>query len=51
MDIARESADIILLEKNLMVLDEGVLKGREVYGIIIKYIKMTASSKFGNVLP
>jgi len=48
-DIARESADIILLEKNLLVLIEGVLKGREVYGNIIKYIKMTASSNFGNV--
>ncbi|MGZ3774861.1 MAG: magnesium-translocating P-type ATPase [Bdellovibrio sp.] len=48
-DIARESADIILLEKSLLVLEEGVLKGREVYGNIIKYIKMTASSNFGNV--
>lgn len=48
-DIARESADIILLEKSLLVLEEGVLSGREVYGNIIKYIKMTASSNFGNV--
>ena len=48
-DIARESADIILLEKSLLVLGNGVLKGREVYGNIIKYIKMTASSNFGNV--
>ncbi len=48
-DIARESADIILLEKSLLVLEEGVLKGREVYGNIIKYIKMTASSNFGNM--
>ncbi len=48
-DIARESADIILLEKSLLVLEEGVIKGREVYGNIIKYIKMTASSNFGNV--
>lgn len=48
-DIARESADIILLEKSLLVLGEGVIKGREVYGNIIKYIKMTASSNFGNV--
>jgi Mg2+-importing ATPase len=48
-DIARESADIILLEKSLLVLESGVLKGREVYGNIIKYIKMTASSNFGNV--
>jgi P-type Mg2+ transporter len=48
-DIAKESADIILLEKNLMVLEEGVIKGRETFGNIIKYIKMTASSNFGNV--
>lgn len=48
-DIARESADIILLEKSLLVLGEGVIKGREVYGNIIKYIKMTTSSNFGNV--
>jgi len=49
-DIARESADIILLEKSLLVLVEGVIKGREVYGNIVKYIKMTTSSNFGNVL-
>ncbi len=48
-DIAKESADIILLEKDLLVLETGVIKGREVYGNIIKYIKMTASSNFGNV--
>ncbi len=48
-DIAKESADIILLEKSLMVLEEGVVKGRETFGNIIKYIKMTASSNFGNV--
>jgi Mg2+-importing ATPase len=48
-DIARESADIILTEKSLLVLEEGVVKGREVYGNIIKYVKMTASSNFGNV--
>ncbi len=48
-DIAKESADIILLEKNLMVLEEGVLEGRVTFGNIIKYIKMTASSNFGNV--
>ncbi len=48
-DIARESADIILLEKSLLVLEDGVLRGREVYGNIVKYIKMTASSNFGNV--
>jgi Mg2+-importing ATPase len=49
-DIAKESADIILLEKNLMVLEEGVLEGRVTFGNIVKYIKMTASSNFGNVL-
>ena len=49
-DIAKESADIILLEKNLMVLEEGVLEGRITFGNIMKYIKMTASSNFGNVL-
>ena len=48
-DIAKESADIILLEKNLMVLEQGVLKGRETFGNIIKYLNMTASSNFGNV--
>jgi P-type Mg2+ transporter len=49
VDIAKESADIILLEKNLMVLEEGVLEGRKVFGNIIKYIKMGASSNFGNM--
>jgi Mg2+-importing ATPase len=49
-DIAKESADIILLEKNLLVLEEGVLEGRVTFGNIVKYIKMTASSNFGNVL-
>ncbi|MEX1827994.1 magnesium-translocating P-type ATPase [Luteibacter sp. CQ10] len=48
-DIAKESADIILLEKNLMVLEEGVVEGRITFGNIMKYIKMTASSNFGNV--
>lgn len=48
-DIAKESADIILLEKSLMVLEDGVLLGRATFGNIIKYIKMTASSNFGNV--
>lgn len=48
-DIAKESADIILLEKSLMVLEEGVVKGRETFGNIIKYLNMTASSNFGNV--
>src|SRR6201991_4920681 len=48
-DIAKESADIILLEKNLMVLEEGVIEGRVTFGNIMKYIKRTASSNFGNV--
>src|SRR5229473_4508413 len=48
-DIARESADIILLEKSLLVLEDGVQRGREVYGNVVRYIKMTASSNFGNV--
>jgi Mg2+-importing ATPase len=49
-DIAKESADIILLEKDLMVLEKGVVSGRRTFGNIIKYIKMTASSNFGNML-
>ena len=49
VDIAKEAADIILLEKSLMVLEEGVLKGRETFGNIMKYLNMTASSNFGNV--
>ncbi|CRK85712.1 Magnesium-transporting ATPase, P-type 1 [Candidatus Providencia siddallii] len=49
-DIAKESADIILLEKDLMVLEQGVIKGRETFGNIIKYLNITASSNFGNVL-
>ncbi|MED5018040.1 magnesium-translocating P-type ATPase [Paenibacillus chibensis] len=49
VDIAKESADIILLEKSLMVLEAGVIEGRQTFGNIIKYIKMTASSNFGNV--
>ena len=49
-DVARESAAIILLEKSLLVLGEGVLVGRTTFGNIIKYIKMAASSNFGNVL-
>jgi len=48
-DIAKETADIILLEKSLMVLEEGVVKGRETFGNILKYLNMTASSNFGNV--
>ena len=49
VDIAKESADIILLEKNLLILKEGVLEGRKVFGNIMKYIKMSASSNFGNM--
>jgi len=49
VDIAKESADIILLEKDLMVLGDGVLEGRKIFGNIMKYIKMTASSNFGNM--
>ncbi|MEU3752458.1 magnesium-translocating P-type ATPase [Streptomyces olivoreticuli] len=49
VDIAKESADIILLEKDLMVLEQGVEQGRTTFGNTIKYIKMTASSNFGNV--
>lgn len=48
-DVAKESADIILLEKNLGVLKDGVLEGRKIFANIIKYIKMSASSNFGNV--
>lgn len=49
VDIAKESADIILLEKSLMVLEEGIVEGRKTYANMIKYIKMTASSNFGNM--
>jgi len=49
VDIAKESADIILLKKNLMVLEDGVIEGRKVFGNIIKYIKMGSSSNFGNM--
>jgi Mg2+-importing ATPase len=49
VDIAKESADLILLEKNLMVLEEGVLEGRQVFANILKYIRMGASSNFGNI--
>ncbi|HQR68652.1 MAG TPA: magnesium-translocating P-type ATPase, partial [Thermoanaerobaculia bacterium] len=48
-DIAKESADLILLEKSLMVLEEGVLEGRKVFANILKYIRMGASSSFGNM--
>ena len=50
VDIAKESANIILMEKDLMVLENGVVEGRKIYANIIKYIKMTASSNFGNML-
>lgn len=50
VDVAKESADIILLEPDLLVLNRGVMEGRMVFGNIIKYIKMTSSSNFGNVL-
>ena len=49
VDIAKEAADIILLEKSLMVMEEGVLEGRKVYANILKYIRMGASSNFGNM--
>ncbi len=49
VDIAKESSDIILLENSLLVLKQGVLEGRRVFGNIIKYIKMAASSNFGNM--
>lgn len=49
VDIAKESADTILLEKDLMVLEKGILEGRKTYANMIKYIKMTASSNFGNM--
>jgi P-type Mg2+ transporter len=49
VDIAKESSDIILLENSLLVLEQGVLAGRRVFGNIIKYIKMAASSNFGNM--
>jgi Mg2+-importing ATPase len=49
VDIAKESADMILLEKSLMVLEEGVLEGRKVFVNILKYLRMGASSNFGNV--
>ncbi|WP_082549257.1 magnesium-translocating P-type ATPase [Rhizobacter sp. Root404] len=49
VDIAKEAADIILLEKSLMVLDEGVIEGRRTFCNMLKYIRMTASSNFGNV--
>ena len=49
VDVAKEAADIILLEKSLMVLEQGVQEGRRTFANMLKYIKMTASSNFGNV--
>jgi Mg2+-importing ATPase len=49
VDIAKESSDIILLETSLLVLEKGVVEGRRVFGNVIKYIKMAASSSFGNM--
>jgi P-type Mg2+ transporter len=49
VDIAKESADLILLEKSLLVLDEGVMEGRKVFANILKYVRMGASSNFGNM--
>ncbi|MCL1803911.1 MAG: magnesium-translocating P-type ATPase [Eubacteriaceae bacterium] len=50
VDIAKESSDVILLEKDLMVLEQGIIEGRKTYANMIKYIKITASSNFGNML-
>jgi Mg2+-importing ATPase len=50
VDIAKETANIILLEKDLMVLEQGVLEGRKTFGNIMKYIKMAASGNFGNMI-
>jgi len=50
VDIAKETADIVLLEKDLLVLEEGVIEGRKTFGNIIKYIKMAASGNFGNMI-
>ncbi len=49
VDVAKEAADLILLQKDLMVLEDGILEGRKTYANMIKYIKMTASSNFGNM--
>ena len=50
VDIAKETAGVVLLEKDLMVLERGVIEGRKIYANMIKYIKITASSNFGNML-
>jgi P-type Mg2+ transporter len=49
VDIAKESADIILLQKSLLVLDEGIMEGRKVFANIVKYVRMGGSSSFGNM--
>ena len=49
VDIAKESADLILLEKSLLVLEEGILERRMVFANILKYVRMGASSSFGNM--
>jgi len=49
VDVAKESADIVLLEKSLLVLEDGISEGRKVFGNIVKYIRMGASSNFGNM--
>ena len=49
VDVAKDTADIILLEKNLLVTHDGVMEGRKVFGNIMKYIRMSASSNFGNM--
>ena len=49
VDVAKEAADIVLLEKSLLVLEEGIIEGRKVFANIIKYIRMGASSNFGNM--
>ncbi len=49
VDIAKESADLILLKKSLAVLEDGVLEGRRTFANIVKYIKIGASSNFGNM--
>jgi Mg2+-importing ATPase len=49
VDVAKASADMILLERSLLVLDEGVLEGRKVFSNVIKYVRMGASSNFGNM--
>ena len=49
VDIAKETADVILLDKDLMVLEKGLVEGRKVYANMTKYIKMTVSSNFGNI--